>query len=137
MLTIADSPLLDEPLLRRHFAGRPTERLGLDSVLADLHQLGTVTLRVVAPARRGATTMARYRCRLRLRSGEGECSAIGATSLDAALLCLLRALDELEHYGARGVEALGRHAHGESAAVGAEAAAGIEQLRAYLARQAR
>lgn len=135
MSTIADSPLLDEPILRRHFDGRPVELLGLDTVLADLHQLGRVTLSVGSePRRTGA--VARFRCRLRLRGTNGECSASASSSLDAALGCLLRALAELEAYGAAGVEALERHAHAESSAAGREAEAGLRTLDAFLAHRA-
>lgn len=96
MHSIASRPIALEPLLAEEHAGRPTEQLGLDTVLADLHRLGAVRLEVGAQ-RDEATgaVVATYTCVLRPRTQIGQVRATARTAIDAALGCQLAALREL------------------------------------------
>jgi len=93
--------LFQHPRIEEHFAGRESERLIIDCVLADLHAIGEVGLDVHAED--GDVL---YTCTLVLRSGEGSIVVTAESSLGAALGCLLETLLELRHHTSEGLSQL-------------------------------
>jgi hypothetical protein len=90
--------LFQHPRIEEHFAGRESDRLAIDSVLADLHAIGEVGLDVHAED--GDVL---YTCTLVLRSGEGSVVVTAESALAAALGCLLETLLELHQHSKEGM----------------------------------
>ena len=93
--------LFQHPRIEEHFAGRESDRLAIDSVLADLHGIGEVGLDVHAED--GDVL---YTCTLVLRSGEGSVVVTAESALGAALGCLLETLLELHDHSSHGIAQL-------------------------------
>lgn len=93
--------LFQHPRIEEHFAGRESDRLAIDSVLADLHAIGEVGLDV--HSEHGDVL---YTCTLVLRSGEGSVLVTAESALGAALGCLLETLLELHQHSAEGIARL-------------------------------
>jgi Tat protein secretion system quality control protein TatD with DNase activity len=85
--------LFQHPRIEEHFAGRESDRLAIDAVLADLNAIGEVGLDV---HREHGDTL--YTCTLVLRTGEGSVVVTAESSLAAALGCLLETLLELHDH---------------------------------------
>ena len=93
--------LFQHPRIEEHFAGRESDRLAIDAVLADLHVIGEVGLDV--HMEHGDVL---YTCTLVLRSGEGSVVVTAETALGAALGCLLETLLELHGHSSEGMAQL-------------------------------
>ncbi len=90
--------LFQHPRITEHFAGRESDRLAIDPVLADLHALGEVGLDLHTED--GDIL---YSCTLVLRSGEGSVVVTAESALGAALGCLLETLLELKQHTSQGI----------------------------------
>ena len=90
--------LFQHPRITEHFAGRESDRLAIDPVLADLHTIGEVGLDLHTED--GDIL---YSCTLVLRSGEGSVVVTAESALGAALGCLLETLLELQHHSSQGI----------------------------------
>ena len=93
--------LFQHPRIEEHFAGRESDRLAIDAVLADLNVLGEVGLDV---HREDGDVL--YTCTLVLRTGEGSVVVTAESSLGAALGCLLETLLELHDHSRDGMSDL-------------------------------
>src|SRR4051795_8110248 len=90
--------LFQHPRIHEHFAGRADQRGSIDTILADLNEIGEVGLDV---HREHGDVL--YTCTLVLRTGEGSVTVTAESALGAALGCLLETLLELHDHAARGV----------------------------------
>jgi hypothetical protein len=90
--------LFQHPRIEEHFAGRESDRLAVDAVLADLNAIGEVGLDV---HREHGDVL--YTCTLVLRTGEGSVVVTAESSLGAALGCLLETLLELHDHSRDGM----------------------------------
>jgi hypothetical protein len=95
--------LFQHPRLHEHFADRPEDRLSIDSILADLNEIGEVGLDVD----RDSGDML-YTCTLVLRTGEGSVVVTAESVLGATLGCLLETLLELHDHSSDGISAIER-----------------------------
>lgn len=93
--------LFQHPRIEEHFAGRESDRLAIDAVLADLDAIGEVGLDV--HTEHGDVL---YTCTLVLRTGEGSVVVTAESSLGAALGCLLETLLELHNHSSEGIARL-------------------------------
>ena len=91
--------LLRGPMLLQRWP----DGLTTDDLLAALGDLGTLALGAPCEVR------PRYRCRLVLKDGSGECLGRGLTLTAAALRCLLEAEAEIAALAAEGLAELERH----------------------------
>src|SRR3954464_5518228 len=89
--------LFQHPRIEEHFAGRESDRLAVDAILADLNEIGEVGLDV---HREHGDVL--YTCTLVLRTGEGSVVVTAESALGATLGCLLETLLELHDHAERG-----------------------------------
>ncbi len=93
--------LFEHPRITEHFAGRESDRLAIDPVLAELHAIGEVGIDLHSD--HGDVL---YTCTLVLRSGEGSVVVTAESALGAALGCLLETLLELRQHTDEGLAEL-------------------------------
>lgn len=90
--------LFQHPRIEEHFAGRESDRLAIDAVLADLNVIGEVGLDVY---REDGDVL--FTCTLVLRTGEGSVVVTAESAIGAALGCLLETLLELQDHSKDGM----------------------------------
>ena len=90
--------LWTHPKIEEHFAGREADALGIDTVLAELYEIGEVGIDVHA----GEAGRTLYACTLVMRTAEGSVVVVGESVLGAALGCLLEALTAMHDEAERG-----------------------------------
>jgi hypothetical protein len=90
--------LFSHPKIEEHFAGRATDALGVDGVLAELYAIGETGIDVHEDD--GELV---YTCSLVLRTAEASVVVTGESVLGAALGCLLESLLLLHDQAERGI----------------------------------
>jgi hypothetical protein len=93
--------LFEHPHIEAHFAGRESDALAIDAVLADLYEIGEVGMDVHSD-----DGQILYTCSLVLRSAEGSVVVTAESALAAALGCLLEVLLSIDELASRGIVAL-------------------------------
>jgi hypothetical protein len=93
--------LFEHPHIEAYFAGRESDALAIDAVLADLYEIGEVGMDVYRE-----DDQILYTCTLVLRSAEGSVVVTAESALAAALGCLLEVLLSMDELASRGIDAI-------------------------------